>query len=380
MKRFVPALALILIIMAAGCTNNDENTVNSLPKTHDVFPIFYVKIDNGYVKYGVDSLKLNVEPDIGWESDVYSDTNGFVGTMAAGTYITRIDTIVEIDPDTQLPDTTIDTLSVTYPFQPSATYTFRFTRENDFNWDDSFRAIYAMTIDSIWTVIEAETLSVSTEIDDTRAFDTIIELMRLINEPSDTAGNPPDSISDIDIPVGYWFDTAFALTNPQIEEEFPPDSLSTRTEPWGFWFKVDSFFKATDSILYCDVDSIVERKDTFTVDANGFVIWSVDTVYYFAPCAGYPQLQTKIYRSWGWNDYDTTIHAIMPDTAKSLVFEPDGTIRIINHVTGANHAANLYLQSESGLQAIDSLTLKLTMPPVEVYPFYEILIKDEGAK
>ena len=126
MSRYTPALIVIILVVMAGCfTDNDKNTINSLPKTHDVYPVFYVKIDNGFNKYGVDSVLLNVVPSIDWESEVYSDTNGFIGTLAAGTYITDIDTVVEIDPVTQEPDTSYDTTSVTYGFLPSSSYPYR---------------------------------------------------------------------------------------------------------------------------------------------------------------------------------------------------------------------------------------------------------------
>ncbi len=395
MKRSVPALILIwlaIVIWSSGCDKNDENTVNSLPKSHDVFPVFYLRIDNGFDKFGIDSMVVTVDPDVGWLETVQSDANGFIGTMASGTYITDIDTIVEIDPDTQEPDTTFDTTTVVIGFLPSNTYTFEFVRANQFDWADSFKAVYAMTVDSVWAVVDAETLDVSKEVDSSIAYDTVLNTLILIDDPADTAGNPPDSIQDLEKQIGYWFDTAFVVTDPLILTSFPPDSIKNITESWGYWYRIDSFYMSIDSANWCDiaidtividdettyVEQIEIRIDTFNVDLNQYPTFTIDTIYHYAACPEYPGTQTAIYRTWGWANHDTTIHAVYPDTSKSLLFKPDGTINVVNHVANDTNDAVIYLKDASGERVVNNLQIPITMPPVEVYPQYEIIVRDEG--
>lgn len=62
MIRTVKILASIAIVMAAaGCDKNDENTINSIPKTHDVYPVFRLVVDNGLRTFGVDSVEFTFE-------------------------------------------------------------------------------------------------------------------------------------------------------------------------------------------------------------------------------------------------------------------------------------------------------------------------------
>jgi hypothetical protein len=393
MRRIVSVLIIIGLLAVfgySGCDKNDENTVNSLPKYHDIFPVFHLKTDNGYRTYGVGSVLLTVDPDIGWLDSVFTDANGCIATMAAGTYITDIDTTIETDPDTQLPDTTVDTISITFGFAPSQEYTFAFERESAFAWVDSFKAVYAVTVDSTWMVVSAETLEVSVIHDTARPLKTVLDSLAVIDNPDDTIGNQPDSIYDLELLYGYWFDTAFVVVNPDDTVDFPPDSTVVDTQLWGFWNRIDSFFLATDSSEWCDIaiDTIIEDDETTYVeqieividtqkaDLNGYVTYIIDTIYHYAECPDYPAVQDAIYDSSAWSNYDTTIHAVFPDTAKSLIF--GDSILVVNHVTNDTNRASLYLDDGGdNLIPLSNLQIQLTMPPEEVYPFYDIYIKDE---
>ena len=393
MRRVVSVLVIIGLLAVfgySGCDKNDENIINSLPKYHDVFPVFHLKTDNGYRTYGVDSILLTVDPAIGWLDSVFTDANGCIATMAAGTYITDIDTTIETDPDTQLPDTTIDTTSIVFGFAPSQEYIFAFERENEFTWVDSFKAVYAVTIDSTWMMINAETLEVSVVHDTTRALETVLDSVAVIDNPDDTIGNQPDSIYDLGLLYGYWFDTAFVVVNPDDTIDFPPDSTVVDTQLWGFWNRIDSFFLATDSSEWCDIaiDTIIVGTettyveqieiviDTLKADLNGYVTYIIDTIYHYADCPDYPGIRDAIYDFSAWGSYDTTIHAVFPDTTKSLIF--GDSVLVVNHVTNDTNRASLYLDDGRGtLIPLDNLQLQLTTPPEEVYPFYDIYIKDE---
>jgi len=147
MRRIVAALIVagLALILTAGCSN-DENTVNSIPKYHNVYPVFHLKIDNGHRQFGIDSVLLTPTPSIGWLGPVYSDRNGFIGTSAAGTFITDIDTSFVDD------SMVVETSKVVFGFQPGARYKFKFDRQEPFiGWILSERSM-PVTVDSLWVL------------------------------------------------------------------------------------------------------------------------------------------------------------------------------------------------------------------------------------
>lgn len=432
MKSVLAALVILSLVMV-GCDSNDENTVNPIAKHHFVYPIFHIEIDNNYQTFGIGGARLEISPTIGelytypLYSDIlvvdtfeiypgtdsaemifdtimspaWTDINGYVGTLDYGTFITDIDTVVETDPVSGEVDTIVDTSSVVFGFEPSATYTFSFIREDPFIWIDSFKTVYAITIDSTWLVEDAIDTTVTVIPDDSRTPVVVLDLVSVIDE-IDTL-NPPDSTYEQEITFGYWeeFDTTLVLIESDLLD-YLPDSTFLDTILWGFWNRIDTFFMPTDDSIWCDIDSLmvvdtinedplvtdtsyedwIEIIETITDDHNNNPLILVETIIHYTNCdAAQANTQSVTYNTWVWGGYDTTIHFSFPDTLKNLMIAPDN-ISILNTVTTNTNTASVTLTSKYGtvlhaVESLDSLTFELTMPADEVFPDYRIIIKDE---
>jgi hypothetical protein len=263
MRIAVVAVFLFGLILIVGC-NNDNNTVNPLPKIEKSYPVFYFKIDNGYKKYGVDSVMMNVSPSVGWPSPAMSDQQGFIGSLDHGTYITDIDSSV-------IP---FDTSYNTVWFTPGQAYQFSLSRDNDFEWLDSTRALDTLGVDSAWTVLSADTVRV------TRGFDSLATVI--------------DSV--------YFNGSDF-------------DTL----------YRDDSIFFPPDSLVWCNVDSLKLNIEVVN-DANGNPLYSViDTLYYFSGCNDTLDLiQRRIYQNKGWSNPIYDIDTTFTTQNKVLVFTDPG--------------------------------------------------------
>lgn len=387
MRRVVAALIAtgLTLMLTVGCSN-DDNTVNSIPKYHNVYPVFHLKIDNGHRQFGIDSVLLTPTPGVGWLGPVYSDQNGFVGTMAAGTFITDIDTSYIGD------SMVVDTKSVNFGFRPGGKYRFKFERPEPFTWLDSFRAEFATTVESLWVLFDVDTIRTTKILDTTRPPQRILDKVRKNFPP--TIVPPPDSVYMQELLHGWWYDTAFVIADAGDTVDFPPDSTFYDTVKWGFWYRVDSFYLPPDSQIWCSLDSTKIKKTTY-YDIHGFPMVVIDTLYYYGNCN--PQIDTtknRIYRDYGWGTYpggdssqtpiavyDTTIHFSYPDTMKGLIFDGDNMkIFTWEVVPGDTISETLdvdieFLQNGTSTE-LDSLTLELTMPPVEVFPDYRIIIRE----
>lgn len=368
MRLVVTALMALLLLLAVGCDENDKNTVNSIPKYHTSYPIFRLQIDNGYKIIGVDSVELTVSPDIGWRAPVYTDIRGFIGTLASGSYILDIDTTI-IDADT-----TIDTTSEVVGFTPAQEYTFGFQRAQNFAWNDSLRLNYVTTIDSLWMTLDADTLRVRRTIDP--ANPPVMHLDSIKNiDMGYSPLNPPDSTYDQEFLIGEWFDTAFVITNPDDTIGFPPDTVYFDTITWGFWNTVDTFYLAIDSAALCDEEIEIIRTNVSNNPA--FPLWVVDTVVNYVNCQpAIDSVWTKVYRTRGWGEYDTTFHYAYPDSAKELIFS-NGQLSVRNTVSDETRAATIYFIQNGTTTTITDLNLILTIPALEIFPEYEIIVKEE---
>jgi len=391
MKAVVSALLALSLLLVMGC-ENDENTVDPILKPFSVYPVFDLKIDNGYQTFGIDSVELTTVPGVGWPGPVYSDQNGFLGTMAEGTFIDRIDTIPDAD------SVIIDTLWKVYDFSPLTTYQFNFSRSEPFIWLDSFRADYAFSVESLWVLFAAETLEVTVAPDPERPPETVLYR---VEQLSDDDYDPlPDDTVVQELLYGFWEDTAFVIPNADDTVDFPPDSIYFDTVTWVFWHRIDTFFLPPEPEIWCSLDSMVIVEDTF-LDINGYPNISTDTLYYYGNCdPRIDSIKQKIYRDYGWGVYpggdqdetpipsfDTTIHFIFPDTAKRLVFDngalsvevPD-VITVIDSVTSDTTWKTVDVTIEfihdGGSQQLDNMNVELTMPDVEVYPEYEYIIRE----
>ncbi|MFH1701106.1 MAG: hypothetical protein ABIE07_11020 [Candidatus Zixiibacteriota bacterium] len=392
MRIAISFLMAILILPITGCNwfANDDNTVNPIPKHHNTYPVFHLKIDNDYQMFGVDSVLLTVEPDIGWLGPVYTDTNGFVGTLGSGTYITSIDTtIVDID-------TTIDTTSVVFGFNPQQSYKFSFTRPDTFVWIDSFRIDYAMTIDSVWDVVSVNRVFASKTFDPSRPPVFKFDSIDIIINPFDTLVNPPDSIYEQEVFYGKWFGEAHVIEDPQAPLPLDPDTTYYDTLLWGFWGIVDSFYLPVDSAGLCQrkMDTILDTVSTNpmvidttindffvridTVSTGPLVYITVDTFQVYIKCnPNISKAKNYFYRTYDWTGFDTTIHFTFPDTTKQLIFE-NGMVTVKNTESGVSKATTMYFINDAGgMNTVDSLVFNLTMPAVEVFPHYRIILKDE---
>jgi hypothetical protein len=387
MRRVVAALIVagLALILTMGCSN-DENTVNSIPKYHNVYPVFHLKIDNGRRQFGIDSVLLTPTPDIGWLGPVYSDKNGFIGTLASGTFVTDVDTSFVDD------SMVVESTSVVFGFQPGARYKFKFDRQEPFIWLDSFRAEYAVTVDSLWVRFSVDTIKTTKVLDPDRPPVRSVQTIRKDYPPTITP--PPDSVYMQELLYGWWFDTAFVIANPADTVDFPPDSFFYDTVKWGFWHKVDSFYLPPDSQIWCTLDSTHIRKTIYyDIYNNPMVV--IDTLYFYGNCD--PRIDTtknRVYRQFGWGTYpggdstqppipvfDTTIHFTYPDTMKGLIFDGDNMkIFTWDEVPGDTLSETLdvdieFLQNGTS-SPLDSLTLDLTMPLEERQPDYRIIIRE----
>lgn len=389
MKAVVSALLVLSLVFVIGC-ENDENTVEPIPKYHNVYPVFHLKIDNGFRAFGVDSTQLIPSPGIGWPEPVYTDENGFVGALASGTFIDRIDTITDGD------STYIDTSYLVFGFQPAATYEFSFNRSEPFIWLDSFRADYAITVESLWVLFSADTVEVTTALDPGEPPVTVLD--RVVENPAPGLFPPPDDTIIQDVLYGFWFDSAFVITNPDDTMDYPPDSAFDSTIIWGLWHRIDSFFIPPDSSIFCSyADTSVVEETLYDIHEIPSIV--IDTVIAYDSCeARIDSLQERIYEYFDWGVYpggdegetpiptfDTTIHFTFPDTAKSLVFGPSGvsimvpeSIDTISHDTTWRTMGVSIEYIHNNVSTIrDGLTIDLTMPAVEVFPQYDFILKEE---
>jgi hypothetical protein len=394
MKLAVSALMVLSLILVIGCDSNDKNTVDPIPKYHSVYPVFHLKFDNGYQMFGIDSMHLTTVPDIGWLGPVYTDKDGFIGTLAAGTFITDIDTTYR--GDTMI----VDTISQVFGFQPSQTYKFSFTRTEPFLWHDIFKAEYITSIDSVWGTFSAETLEVTIVPDSNRAPDTVLDRVAVILNPLDTILDPPDSVAIQELLYGIWLDTAWVINDPADTIAFPPESTYKDTVVWGFWNRIDSFFLPPDPAYWCDLDSIEIVRESIPGGPGLPAVWVLDSIYHYSNCSAYiDSTQERVfpYRGWGWYpggdttsdvivpSFDQTTHFIFPDTLKGLIFGGQGASVYTwmingNDTTSDTTPATIYFYDNGTPREIDSLAMQLTMPPVEVFPDYRIIIRQESKK
>jgi len=386
MRVFVSALVLLALVIVYGCDSNDDNTVNSIPKYHNVYPAFQLKIDNGYRMFGIDSAQLTVTPSVGWPNPVYSDINGFLGTLASGTFVI---TDTTVNPDSTLQ---IDTLSINvYGFAPSQTYRFSFSQGEPFTWRDSFRADFVTTIDSQWILLTADTLQYTNVMDPANPPESV--LYRVVKNPGGTLSPPPARIDTLNLLFGAWFDSLFVVTDSAATAAFPPDSFVRQNVRWAYWYRVDTFYLPPDPSIWCDsLDYIA--KETVLVNAQGDSFTVVDTVPVYSACD--PHMDTtrvRIYRNYGWGTYsgsgqpvpryDTTVHFAFPDTLKSLVISPDGltiyTYQIsqdlVDTIAIDTSATDIYFIHNSDTTMVDNMIRDLTMPPVEEFPAYQFIVK-----
>jgi len=381
MRIVITAFVLVLLLGAVGCDKNDENTINSLPKTHMVFPAFHVEIDNNYQTFGVDSLRLTVTPDIGWESAVYSDEDGFIGTLASGTFPTGVvDTIITGS------DTIFDTLANVYGFNPAQAYNFSFSRTEPFEWIDSFKTTFVVTADSSWKTLTSEFIKLTKVPDPANPPVVALDRVEIIEDPADTVGDQPDSVYDQTLLYGWWLDSAFVISNPDDTVDYPPDSTYTEDVLWGFWTRVDSFFIPPDSMIWCDIDSIIVIVDTLE-DNQGNLQLVVDSVNAYSNCdPAMTIIQNRLYRTKGWADFDTVVHFTFPDTLKGLIVTPTGLSIYTWNDTGSGIISDTMPAKIWLIDAVDGdttditdLDFDLTMPANEErsQPDYKILIKNE---
>lgn len=388
MRVFVSALVLLAIVIVYGCESNDNNTVNSIPKYHNVYPAFHLKIDNGYRTFGVDSALLTVTPSVGWPGPVYSDMNGFLGTLSSGTFINSIDTTV-IDDTTIQVDTSYDV----YGFTPSQKYTFDFSRSDPFIWRDSFRADFVTTIDSQWLLLTADTTNNTNVLDPGRPPESV--LYKVVKNPASNLNPPPNRVETLSVLYGKWFDTLFAVTDSAGTAAFPPDTFVRQNVRWGFWYRVDSFYLPPDPEVWCDSMDYVEKETTFVTPTNDtFTV--VDTVVQWFLCDRHMDTtKTRIYRNYGWGTYasngqpiprfDTTAHFTFLDTAKALDITPSGltiyTLEIsadsLDTIAIDTSGVDIYFIQDGDTTMVNNLIMDLTMPPVEVFPAYRYLIKQQ---
>ncbi len=388
MRVFVSALVLLALVIAYGCDSNDDNTVNPIPKYHSAYPAFQLKIDNGYRTFGIDSAQLTVTPSVGWPTPLYSDINGFLGTLASGTFIVTDTTV--------LPDSTlqIDTLSLdVYGFAPSQTYQFAFSQDKPFIWRDSFRADFVTTIDSQWILLSADTLKYTNVMDPGNPPESV--LYRVVKNPSGPQNPPPTRIDTLSVLYGAWFDSLFVVTDSAATAAFPPDSFKRMNVRWAFWYRVDTFYLPPEPSIWCDsLDYIA--KETLIVTPQGDSFTVVDTVAQYSACDPHMDTtRTRIYRNYGWGTYsgsgqpvsrfDTTVHFSFPDTAKSLVITPAGltiyTLEIspdsIDTVPIDTSGADIYFIQDGDTNMVNNMIIDLTMPADEKIPSYRYIVKQQ---
>ncbi len=388
MRVVVSALVLLAVAIMFGC-DNDENTVEPIQKFHKAYPVFYLKIDNGFRDFGVDSAQLTVNPDVGWLGPVRTDERGFVGTQASGTFITDLDTIYHVDDSL-----VVETTSVIFGFEPLQTYTFNFSHDAPFIWRDSFRAVYAVTVDSMWLRLSADTIFTTPRLDPARPPDTV--LYKVQKNPAPTVTPPPNELIEQPLLYGWWFDSAFVVTDSAATDLFPPDSFTYDTISWGYWYRVDSFFLPPEPSLWCDSIDTIIVEDTLQ-DPYGNRMFVIDTVFEYSFCDPViDSLKRRIYDNWQWGTiasngervprFDTTIHFTYPDTAKALAIDAQGltiyTLEISQDSLDTTwidtSGVDLYFIQNGDTISAANLIRELTMPQVEIYPAYKFLIKQRN--
>jgi len=392
MKVVVSALLALAVALAIGCTN-DDNTVNPIPKYHSVYPVFHLKIDNGFRTFGVDSALLTVTPGVGWTGPVYSDSNGFIGGMESGTFVSRVDTL------TIEGVMVLDTVWITFGFQPATAYNFDFSRNLPFVWLDSFRADYAYTVESLWVLFSADTVRVTKALDPANLPERV--LYRVVKNPSASITPKPDDTIMQNLLIGYWYGMGYVIANPDDTADYPPDSTRDSTIRWGLWHRTDSFFLPPDSSIWCTLDSISIVQETLR-DPFGFYSIVTDSLYHYSQCnKKIDTVQQRIYRHYGWGIYpggdnsltpipafDTTIHFTFPDTAKGLIITDNGlsiqvpvTIDTVTHdTTWEIKDVTIEFIHKDTSQNVQNLIFDLTMPPVEEFPQYDIIIREVESK
>lgn len=377
MKRLVTALVVLSLVALVGCDKNDENTISSLPKTHLAFPTVHLQIDNGYRTFGVNGALLTVTPSVGWHAPVYTDANGFVGALAAGTYVVSIDTI----PNGA--DTTYDTTAAVVGFTPGTEYTFTLTRTDPYAWVDSFNVVYATKIDSFWRVLEVDTEYTSKLADPARPPVRVIDSIAKLARISDTTGKRVDSVYLQPVLRGWWFGQRYVIPDFDTASTaaYPPDSMKIDTFIWAYWRKTDSFYYPHDSAAFCTIWTESLDIDTF-LDIYGNRMFHVDTIreYDTSSCDHAilaKPIKTRYYRHKGWSQYDTTIYSTFPDTTKELVF--GDSIYIHNLVSGESRRAVIKLinSTDNSVMELDAMEFKGIMPILEQYkyPDFKIVIE-----
>ncbi len=385
MKRVVAALAILTVLVAVGCNKNDENTINSLPKSHLAFPAFHLQVDNGYETFGIDSVLLTVSPSVGWREPVYSNSDGYIGALPAGTYITGIDTIVRVN------DTVIDTTSIVMGFTPGQAYTFTFERNMAFEWGDVFKAVFARTVDSSWSRLTVDTEKVCLLLDPNRPPQLATDSTAIITNPDDTVGNSPLQVLRQPILYGFWFDSAFVIPGFDTASTavYPADSLKIDTLLWGYWMHVDSFYLSGDTATWCDsigTDTTVRVVQDYY--NQPLYIRTVKTLYSCSPDdtekVNPVNVRNRIYRTFGWTGFDTIKHFSFPDTTKGLIFTPSGISIYTWNVTGSDTISDtmpVQVYLIDGLAGdttiINTLQFQAIMPTSEEYKFpdYKLLIR-----
>jgi hypothetical protein len=377
MRLLVTALAVLSLVLAVGCDKNDENTLTPQVQTHEVYPTFNIQIVNGYKTFGIDSTLLAATPAVGWHDALYTDSNGFIGTLPGGTYIVSIDTSVVEG------DTLIDTTSATVGFVPGQTYAFGFTRGGAFAWNDTLRINYATTIDSSYTLMAVDTEFTVKVIDPDRPAVTMYDTIKVV-AAADTFGvKKPHEIVVRPTLYGYWFDTGYVIPDFDTASTavYPADSLKIEDIIWGYWKHVDSFYLPFDSAYWCPVVGTIVKVDTME-DFYGNPLYEIDSIPIYGPSRDTAAFKpsnkrTRLYRERAWTGFDTTKHYAYPDTAKELVF--GDTVKIHNLVTDQymNAVIKVVDVLNGDTTVIPGFSFQAIMPLLEEYkyPDYRLIIE-----
>jgi len=480
MRAVVSALIILGLFWMVACDSNDENTINSIAKYHDADPTFHIMVDNGYLEFPVDSVRMYFEPySPGFQIDrtfydtttykyfhkevdqvgnllyvvdsvrdvdvavssatfdipsfgnddvdaipIYSDSNGFIGILGSGTYVADIhfwvDTVTyEIDTLAGSiigVDTTYaaDTTSGNHHMTPGQVYNITLVRENDFEYTDYLKIVHSVTIDSLWLLRSADTVLVSVIPDINETPVVVLDSVGIIiGTPSIT----PDSEIYEPAWFGEYNDTAFIAL--KVTDDTMRDSMNIDDDlwsfwkvfydtvyldsvRWGFWEKTDSFFVAADSAFWCTGDSVhvVEIDTTRTHAGFSDDLVRADTTWYYFDCddtyLDEDSMRTVVYNDYIWGiypggdvtqtpkvGYDTTEHFAILDSSKTISLLSNYLVEITNNTSGVTRQANLYLDMYSSLdpdsfQTLDSLKFNIVIPPKEVYPDFNIIIRDEN--
>jgi hypothetical protein len=158
---------------------------------------------------------------------------------------------------------------------------------------------------------------------------------------------------------------------------------------------VDTFFLLPESALWCDVIETRIVEETLRDDYNNRMI-VVDTVYVYGNCDPViDTVQRRIYNNWDWGtianngdplqSFEQTIHFTYPDTLKALEITPQGLTMYALEVSPDSLDTAYVDTSEVDIYFIDystgdtsmmnNITFDLTMPPVEIFPAYKVMIR-----